>query len=151
MAATAPWAAHFSYAEASMTDPIALVKAVAAKLPSPPRLYATSGDAVSLWPDQQGSTAVAGLAGGGIDVPLRHPPFADQTVRPESSVLGRSSFQLLTSTDAASVPGGTAILLELRWSEEGSERSHAWLFHVLAGHDVQFIRELGHPLPCLPL
>jgi hypothetical protein len=149
--ACAPLAAHPRLAAVAMADPIALVKRFAGQLPSPPRLYATSGQAVGLWPDQRGSITVAGLGGSGITTPMRQAPFADHQLTLEGEGPAPQSYELITSTDPDAVPGGMAISLELRWNAEGKALRHAWLFHVFADGVVRFMQEEGHPLPYLPV
>lgn len=145
-----PLAADSTESDVFMFDPIALVKAAASRLSSPPRLYRTSGEAVFLWPDQQGATSVQGFGGGGIDAPMQHPDGLERSQGFERQASVPPTYELTTLTDSCSDPGATAIQLALRWTLAAQSYQHSWLFHV-SGDEVRFIRESGDPLPDLPV
>jgi hypothetical protein len=133
-----------------MKDPIPAVKEFASKLASPPRLYATSGQATPLWPDQQGAVTVAGMGPRGIGPPMRHPGLPDlETLEGTSG--SNPTVKLITTVEPGTTAGETTIVLALSWSADGKQRRHAWRFHMGGDGVVSFFAEEGDPLPPLPM
>jgi len=144
------WPGQPTFPEATMTDPIPAVKEFASKLASPPRLYATSGQATPLWPDQQGTITVAGMGPSGIGTPMRHPGLPDLEP-PEMTNASNPTVQLITIVEPGKTAGETTIVLALSWSADGKDLRHAWRFHMGGDGAVSFIAEEGDPLPALPM
>jgi hypothetical protein len=119
-----------------MNEIIQLAKNATTLLSSPPRIYATSGNSVSLWPDQPGAIETSyGTSG------VQPPPGAN-------SFSDRSPMTLRTIVEPLDT-GNYNVIFQSTWTEAGVSRSHFWRFRVSADHQTTFIGEDGDALPPL--
>ena len=121
-----------------MSEIIQLAKRAAELLNSPPRIYQTSGNSVSLWPSQPGEiettygTRGMQLPGGDI--------FA-----------GTSPMTLRTLLKAGNSQGSYDVIFQSEWGPSDKTLTHTWTFHVDKDRQVTFIGEEGDDLPPLPM
>lgn len=121
-----------------MNEIIQDAKSAAIVLGSPPRIYSTSGNSISLWPDHPGSLDTSyGTRG---------------IYRPGERFSGTVSMTLTTLVEAGSHPGDYYIVtFQSTWTDPNGSRRHAWKFQVKANHQVTFSGEEGDDLPPLPM
>jgi hypothetical protein len=119
-----------------MSEIIQLAKNAATLLSSPPRIYATSGNSVSLWPDQTGTIETSyGTSG------VQPPPGV-------TSFSSGSPMTLSTIVEAMDT-GNYSVIFQSTWNEAGVSRNHFWRFRVSTDHQTTFIGEDGDALPPL--
>jgi hypothetical protein len=120
----------------SMSEIIQLAKNAATLLRSPPRIYATSGNSVSLWPDQPGAIETSyGTSG------VQPPPGS-------TSFSYSSPITLRTIVEPVDV-GNYSVTFQSIWVEAGVSRRHYWKFCVSVDRQTTPIGEDGDPLPPL--
>ena len=121
-----------------MNEIIQRAKDAATALSSPPRIYSTSGNSTSLWPDYPGSVDTTyGTRG---------------IYRPgEDRFSGTVPMKLITLVEAGSDPNSYDVTFQSVWTESNIVKRHAWKFHVKANHQVSFAGEEGDDLPPLPM
>lgn len=122
----------------NMSEIVQLAKNAAASLRSPPRIYATSGSSVNLWPDQPGTAVEISYGTSGV----QPPPGGEASFSYGASMTLRT---LVESVDAENY----SVIFQSTWTEAGALRSHAWKFRVSADHQAIFIDENGDALPPL--
>ena len=122
----------------SMNEVIQFAKNAATQLSSPPRIYSTSGNSISLWPNQPGSIEVT-YETRGIELPG------------EDDLSGTVPMRLTTLVEAGIDPRSFNVTFQSTWTESNIAQSHAWKFHVSAEHQATFIGEEGNDLPPLPM
>lgn len=122
----------------NMNEIIQSAKDAAAALSSPPRIYSTSGNSTSLWPDHPGSVETTyGTRG---------------IYRPgEDWSSGTVPMTLTTLVEAGSDPNSYEVTFQSVWTESNIVKRHAWKFNVKANHQVTFSGEGGDDLPPLPM
>ena len=121
-----------------MSEIIQLAKSDAERLSSPPRIYKTSGNSVSLWPDQPGELETTyGTSG------MR---------RPDDDIFaGTSPMILRTVLEPATPQGSYEVIFQSVWGPSNEPLIHTWKFHVGADRHVTFIGEEGDELLPLPM
>ena len=120
-----------------MSEIIQLAKNAATLLSSPPRIYATSGNSVGLWPDQPG-TVQASYGTGGAQPP------------PGASFFYSSTTPMTLRTLVEPMEAGNySVIFQSTWTEAGASRTHSWKFRVSADRQATFIGEDGDALPPL--
>lgn len=119
----------------TMSEVIQSAKQAATSLSSPPRIYATSGNSVSLWPDQPG-TVETSYGTRGVQPPPRQVSFA-------------SGAAMTLNTLVEPIDDGYSVTFQSAWVEAGASRSHSWTFRVDANHQATFVGEDGDALPPL--
>jgi hypothetical protein len=121
-----------------MSEIIQLAKSAADRLNSPPRIYQTSGNSVSLWPDQPGELETTygtrGMQLSGEDI------FA-----------GTLPMTLKTVLEAGTPQGSYEVIFQSEWVSSNETLIHVWKFHVSADRQATFIGEEGDELPPLPM
>ncbi len=121
-----------------MSEIIQLAKSNAERLSSAPRIYQTSGNSISLWPDQPGELetryGTRGMQLPGDDI------FA-----------GTSPMTLRTVLEAATPQGSYQVIFQSEWGPSNEPLIHTWKFHVSAACYVTFMGEEGDDLPPLPM
>lgn len=122
-----------------MNEVIQLAKDAATQLSSPPRIYATSGNSISLWPNQPGSLETT---------------YETQGIQPPEEDIyfgGTVPMTLTTMVESGIKPGSYDVVFQATWNEFNVSQSHTWSFHVNANHQVAFTGEEGDNLPPLPM
>lgn len=122
----------------NMKEIIQLAKNAVDQLSSPPRIYATSGNSMSLWPDQPGAVDTS-YATSGVQPPPREAFFSHG-----------SSMTLETLVQPMDA-GNYNVIFQSTWTEAGATRVHSWKFRVSANRQATFIGEDGDALPPLPM
>ena len=121
-----------------MREIIKLAKTAAEGLGSPPRIYQTSGNSVSLWPDQPGELETTYATGG-----MRLPG--------EDFLGGTIPMTLKTILKASTLQGSHEVIFQSERISSNKTLIHVWKFHVSADRQVNFIGEEGDQLPQLPM
>ncbi len=121
-----------------MSEIIQLAKNAAERLSSPPRIYQTSGNSISLWPGQPGELETT-YGTRGMQLPG------------EDIFAGTSPMKLRTVLEAATPQGSYEVIFQSEWGPSNETLIHAWKFHVDAERQVTFIGEEGDDLPPLPM
>lgn len=121
-----------------MSKVIQRAKDAATLLSSPPRIYATSGNSTSLWPDQPGAVETA---------------YGTYGIQPpgEEAFSSKTSMTLTTVVQPSSNPGSYDVIFQSTWTQSNVSQRHAWKFRVNANHQVTFTGEEGDDLPPLPM
>ena len=121
-----------------MSEIIRLAKNSAEKLDSPPRIYQTSGNSISLWPDQPGERETTYGTGG-----MQRPG--------QDSMAGMFPMKLRTVVESTTPQGSYEVIFESEWGSPQKKLIHVWKFYVDADCQVTFIGEEGDALPPLPM
>jgi hypothetical protein len=121
-----------------MSEIIQLSKSAAERLSSPPRIYKTSGNSVSLWPDQPGELETT-YGTRGMQLPG------------EQIFAGTLPMTLRTVLEAGTPQGSYEVIFQSEWLSSNETLIHAWKFHVGPDRQVAFIGEEGDELPPLPM
>lgn len=125
-----------------MSDLIQLAKEAAAQVNSPPRIYATAGNSISLWPEQPGSLETF-YGTGGIQ-----PPGSDLV--PGSAPMG-GTMTLTTQVEPGASPGDHVVTFQSTWMGASGFQNHLWKFQIAANRHVTYLGETGDALPPLPM
>jgi hypothetical protein len=125
-----------------MSDPIQLAKEAAAQVNSPPRIYATAGNSISLWPERPGSVETF-YGTGGIQ-PL------GSDLGPGSTPVG-GTMTLTTRVEPGARPGDHAVTFQSTWIGASGVQNHFWKFQIAANRHVTYLSETGDDLPPLPM
>lgn len=121
-----------------MSEIIQLAKSAADRLSSPPRIYQTSGNSVSLWPDQPGELETT-YGTRGMQLPG------------EDIFAGTLPMTLRTVLEAGTLQGSYDVIFQSEWVSSNETLIHVWKIHVSADRQVTFIEEEGDELPPLPM
>lgn len=121
-----------------MSEIIQLAKSTADPLSSPPRIYQTSGNSVSLWPDQPGEIETT-YGVGGMQLP------GDDIFQ------GTHPMTLKTILEAGTPQGSYDVIFQSERVSSNMTLIHVWKFHVSADRQATFIEEEGDVLPPLPM
>ena len=121
-----------------MSEIIQLAKSAADPLSSPPRIYQTSGNSISLWPDQPGELETT-YATGGMQLPG------------EDIFEGTLPMTLKTILEAGTPQGSYEVIFQSERVSSNKTLIHVWKFHVSADRQATFIGEEGDQLPQLPM
>lgn len=121
-----------------MSEIVQLAKNATDGMSSPPRIYKTSGNSTSLWPDQPGELETSYATGG--------------MQRPDEDIFAGTFPMTLTTVLEASAPQGSfEVIFQAEWGPSNETLLHAWKFHVGPDRQVTFIGEEGDELPPLPM
>ncbi len=121
-----------------MSEVIRLAKSTATGLSSPPRIYQTSGNSVSLWPDEPGELETTYGVGG-----MRLPG--------DDMFQGTHPMTLKTILKAGTAQGSYEVIFQSERVSSDRTLIHAWKFHISADRQATFINEAGDMLPPLPM
>lgn len=121
-----------------MSKIIQLAKSAAEQMNSPPRIYQTSGNSLSLWPDQPGKLETTYETHG-----MRRPS--------EDIFAGTSTMTLRTVLVKAKKLDSYEVIFQAEWGPSTKILIHTWKFHVNTDRQVTFIEEKGDDLPPLPI
>lgn len=122
----------------NMNEIVQLAKNAATQLNSPPRIYATSGNSTSLWPNQPGSVETT-YGTRGMQLPG------------QDIFSGTVPMTLTTLVEANTSPVSYNVIFQSKWISSNETMIHVWKFHVSADRQVTFIGEEGDELPPLPM
>jgi hypothetical protein len=121
----------------TVSDVIQRAKDASNTLNSPPRIYLTSGNGISSWPNHPGSVEI-GYGMRGIYHPsLNEAPAAEPMI-------------LTTVVAPASDANSWDVAFQCTWKDSNIAKRHAWKFHV-RNDRATFLGEEGDGLPPLPL
>ena len=121
-----------------MSEIIQLAKRAADGLSSPPRIYRTSGNGISLWPDQPGEQETT-YGTRGMQLPG------------QDISAGTLPMTLKTILEAGTTQGSCDVIFQSEWVSSNETLIHAWKFHVSADRQATFLGESGDELPFLPM
>lgn len=119
-----------------MSEIIQLAKNAATLLSSPPRIYSTSGNSVSLWPNQP-EVVETSYGTSGVQP------------APGKAFVSQGAPMTLRTLVEPIIDENYNVIFQSTWTEAGSLKSHAWRFRVSANHQATFIGEDGDALPPL--
>ena len=122
----------------TMNKVIQLAKNAATQLSSPPRIYATSGNSINLWPNQPGLVETT-YGTRGAQLPG------------EDILSGTAPMTLRTVVESGINPGSYDVMFQATWNKSNATKNHTWRFHISANHQVTFTGEEGDNLPPLPM